>query len=235
MNEQSNLKTLAYAFIRDAITSGEFADGSRHSIYGIADELGISRTPVREAVLQLAEAGLVSIERNRGFRIHGTTAQKVRNIFELRLLLEVPAAFHAANICTESLAAELEAINTAMSGALAKGDEILYQQHDRDFHDRIACTSGNEELSGLLDGLREVILHPKPHYGVRDPRVIIDEHRMITGAIALHEPVAAAGHMRTHLVQTGDALLHQLWAAAGQPEDPQWARRMFMPMPMEEV
>ena len=76
--------------LRQQILAGELGPGSRHSVYRLSDELGVSRTPVREAVLRLADLGLVTIERNRGITIRGVRAEDVRDVFELRLMLEVP-------------------------------------------------------------------------------------------------------------------------------------------------
>lgn len=68
-----------HALLRDEIVTGALVSGSLHSIYGIADRLGVSRTPVRDAVLRLADAGMVSIERNRGVRIRGLGVQEIRD------------------------------------------------------------------------------------------------------------------------------------------------------------
>ncbi|MFI5426488.1 GntR family transcriptional regulator [Aeromicrobium sp. UC242_57] len=85
-----------FSSLRESIVSGEFPAGSLHSIYRLADLLEVSRTPVRDAVLRLADLGLVTIERNRGVRIRGVSVADVRAAFELRLMLEVPAAALAA-------------------------------------------------------------------------------------------------------------------------------------------
>ncbi len=108
-----------FAALRQRILTGELAPGTRHSVYRLADELGVSRTPVREAVLRLADLGLVTIERNRGITIRGVRAEDVRDVFELRLLLEVPAAAGAASQVDDALAERLSDALDAMRHAAA--------------------------------------------------------------------------------------------------------------------
>src|SRR5919109_1592521 len=90
--------------VRAAIHSGDLAPGELYSAYQIADRLGVSRSPVREALLRLAETGLVRMERNRGFRIVAPAAHDIAEIFAVRLLLEVPASGQAARHRTPELA-----------------------------------------------------------------------------------------------------------------------------------
>ena len=91
-----SLTDRAHAEIRRAIISGQLLPGSIHSIYKIAETLGASRSPVREALVKLAEQGMVSFERNRGVRILSTSLHDLEEILSLRLLLDVPATRRAA-------------------------------------------------------------------------------------------------------------------------------------------
>ena len=81
-----------------AIADGRLEPGGRYSVAQLAEQLGVSRTPVREALLVLEREGRVRFERNRGVRVLETTAADVAEVFELRLLLEVPAAARACGI-----------------------------------------------------------------------------------------------------------------------------------------
>lgn len=82
--------------VRAAVRSGDLTPGRLYSAYQMADLLGVSRSPVREALLRLAEAGMVALERNRGFRIAVPGAREIAEVFHLRLLLEVPAVERVA-------------------------------------------------------------------------------------------------------------------------------------------
>jgi DNA-binding GntR family transcriptional regulator len=78
--------------LRESIRSGVLRPGELYSVYQLAEQLQVSRTPVREGLLRLAEAGMVRFERNRGFRVLRSAPADIAGIFHLRLLLEVPAA-----------------------------------------------------------------------------------------------------------------------------------------------
>jgi DNA-binding GntR family transcriptional regulator len=93
-----------------AIADGRLEPGGRYSVAQLAEQLGISRTPVREALLVLEREGRVRFERNKGVRVLETTAADIAEVFELRLLLEVPAAAKACGVVdTEALKAALGA------------------------------------------------------------------------------------------------------------------------------
>jgi DNA-binding GntR family transcriptional regulator len=97
---RESLNDRVYESIRDAIILGELAPGSLHSVYELAKILEVSRTPVREALVRLADQGMVRIERNRGARILQTSAHDLEEIYSIRLMLEVPATFRATQLIT---------------------------------------------------------------------------------------------------------------------------------------
>ncbi|MBR7825685.1 GntR family transcriptional regulator [Actinospica sp. MGRD01-02] len=228
MSDRENLQERAYVFLRDAIVSGELEDGSQHSIYQLAEQLEMSRTPVRDAVIQLAEAGFVTVQRNRGFRVHGPTVERLRDIFELRLLLEVPATFYAAASGGDELPEKLRTATSGMTTALAEGDILGYLLHDRAFHEHIASAVGNRRLSSTLEGLREVVRDPgaSSSFGVRDPGTVIEEHEAIARAIAQGDSRRSAEAMREHLVLTGTVLMDRLAQSRGESADPDWSTRL---------
>src|SRR5579871_2949208 len=88
---RTNLREEAVAVLRAAILGGELEPGSIHSAVGLAERLGVSPTPVREAMLELASSGLVEVLPNRGFRVTVVDDRALDEICELRMLLEVPA------------------------------------------------------------------------------------------------------------------------------------------------
>ncbi|MEN2739570.1 GntR family transcriptional regulator [Microbacterium sp. X-17] len=228
MTDRDNLKEQAFVFLRDAIISGQLEDQSLNSVYRLADLLDMSRTPVREAVLQLAEAGMVTIERNRGVRIHGLNTQKIRDIFELRLLLEVPAASYVARFGSAVLHAELQQANVAAGAALAVGDQKGFLANDRAFHDRLVVGVGNHQFKLALDGARDVVLAPRldDPFGGRSPEDVVKEHALIASAIAARDPERAASSMRDHLQRTGTIMLRDLSLRTSETFDANWADRL---------
>lgn len=197
--------------IRRAIIDGELAPGSLHSVQTLADVFKVSRTPVREALIDLAGAGMVEFERNRGVRILETSDHDLEEILVLRILLEVPATFKAASQVDDECLGRLREELAAMEIAAAKGDESAQMEHDRRFHDLINRASGNARLSAFVDSLRDLILTRGVSTAeqTRSLEEIVVEHRQILAALEARDPDAAATAMKEHLVHTSALLLEQ--------------------------
>lgn len=213
-----------FASLRESIVSGEFPAGSLHSVYRLADLLAVSRTPVREAVLRLADIGLVTIERNRGVRIRGVTVADVRDVFELRLLIEVPAAAYAAAHADGETVARIVSELDHMRRCAVDDDEPQFTAHDRLLHLAIGAATGNARLQAEVETLRDSI-QARGASTIRRSRGMVDlaqEHAPIVEAISTRDPAAAADHMEQHLVHTATLLMRQV-ADADEPVDPVWS------------
>jgi len=213
-----------FAVLRERIVGGQLAAGSQHSIYRLAEQLGVSRTPVREAVLRLADLGLVEIERNRGVRVRSVTVADVREVFELRLLLEVPAAAGAAaradGATRSALAANVEAMRAHADG----GREADFTAVDRDFHALVASAMGNPRLEAEVGRLRDSIqARGVSTFGRSRPlSEVAAEHAPIAEAIVRAAPVRAAAAMADHLERTAALLMRQV-AGTDEEVDDRWA------------
>src|SRR6476659_6013932 len=98
----------AVTAIRAAIDDGRMKPGVKYSVYQLAEALGVSRTPVRDALLRLEEVGLIRFEARQGFRILLPDPGEIAEIFAIRLALELPAVARAARVCGESTATRLQ-------------------------------------------------------------------------------------------------------------------------------
>ncbi len=213
-----------HALLRDEIVTGALVSGSLYSIYGIADRLGVSRTPVRDAVLRLAEAGMVSIERNRGVRIRGLAVQDIREVFEARLLLEVPAATHAAAHGSDELLSRLGELVGDLTDVIDRHDVAEFDRRDRELHRTIILSTGNSRLAEMVESLRDVT-QARGASTIDRSRSIQDvqvEHVPIVDAIRARDPGEAARLMRAHLATTGLLLMRQVAAATGEPVPAEW-------------
>jgi DNA-binding GntR family transcriptional regulator len=202
--------------LRSAIVEGGLEPGALYSVREIAEALGVSRTPVREAFLQLARDNTVRFERNRGVRIIEMSQRDLAEIFELRECLEVPAAARAAERRTAAQLASMEASLAAMQHAVEEDDEATLWHHDRRFHDAVLRASGNTRLALYVDGLRDVVLR-RDSTTVRQgraPTAILAEHLPIFEAIARRDGPAAAAAMANHLQATRRILLESSQLAA---------------------
>ena len=212
MTVRSSATERVFTTLRESILTGSMAPGSRHSIYRLAEEHGVSRTPVREAVLRLADAGLVTIERNRGVVVRAVAVRDVLEVFELRLLLEVPATAFTAAHGTAADHVALRAHLDAMQAASRAGDERAFERHDRDLHAALHGPLGNARLQAEVLALREsiqargaVTVHRS-----RGTEEILAEHEPIVAAVLARDAGGAASAMRDHLLHTAELLARQI-------------------------
>ena len=219
--ESSTLSERAAEGIRAAIRSGELATGELYSVAKLAGTLGVSRTPVREALLVLERQGMVRFERNRGVRVTEMKLQDISDVFELRLLLEVPACRNAcaSSQRTEHIADVRDAFS-AMRRAAELGDEIEFMIHDRRFHELILLASGNARLAETVGTLRDQMrqLAPSTVGRTRSLTEILAEHVAILDAFEAGDGDRTAHAMRDHIISTGALLVQQ----QGGTEDAGW-------------
>ena len=208
--------------IRAAVRAGTLRPGQLYSAYQLADRLRVSRSPVREALMRLAEAGVVEFERNRGFRIVIPQPRDIAEVAHLRLLLEVPAARRAATVATPELVTELRAGLAQMQQAVANHDEAVFMRHDQRLHDLILGAAGNTRLLKLIDGLRDTTryLGASTAEVSRSLQAICAEHEPVIDAIAAADPDAAGQAMSRHVTNTGRLLVAQAIAEAALDGDP---------------
>ncbi|AIJ22107.1 GntR family transcriptional regulator [Amycolatopsis methanolica] len=208
--------------LKSAIVNGELVAGSLYSVHDLAERLGVSRTPVREALIQLAERGMVRFERNRGVRILQTSLHDLEEVFAIRLLLEVPATHRAVTQRTAAWVKELGAQLKAMRAAAEKRDEATFMAADRRFHEVINEASGNVRLARYIDSLRDMVLlrGASTVDTSRSLSDILGEHEEIFALIEAGKADEAAESMRAHLLNTARLLIGQEAAASGDPVPP---------------
>jgi len=210
--------------LREAILSGDLASGSLHSIYQLAERFEVSRTPVRDAVLRLADAGMLEIERNHGVRVRGLKVNDVREVFEARLLLEVPAAAFAAAHADEALITGLRSCLLDCAAAAKADDEGRFKRSDRQLHTILMQAAGNDRISAMVESLRDAT----QAHGVwtadqsRTLLAIQHEHEPIVEAVAARNVDAAALLMYEHLVGTAVLLMQQVASISGEAIPEPW-------------
>lgn len=203
--EAPSLTDAVVAAVRTGVQQQELVPGEVYSVYQLADLLGVSRSPVREALLRLAEVGLVEIARNRGFRVVLPTAHDVEEIFEIRLALEPAAAGRAA----ERGCPDLAGLLSRMARAAAGDDEPAFWAADRAVHRAILLAAGNRRAADVVEQLRATtaLLGPPTTATGRSLAEILDEHRPIVDAVVAGDAALAETAMRTHLEHTRDLLV----------------------------
>jgi DNA-binding GntR family transcriptional regulator len=207
----TSLTSQVLVALRAAILNEELPPGSLHSVHTLAAQLGVSRTPVREALITLAEQGMVRFERNRGFRILQTTLHDLEEVFQLRLLLEVPATYRAVQLMDPADRQQLRQQYAAMERAAASGDEQRLWDRDRRFHEILLAASGNQRLIRYVDGLRDTVLMRGASTAGRSRTLhdIVVEHQAILERVEAGDAAGAAAAMRAHLEHTARLLVAQ--------------------------
>jgi DNA-binding GntR family transcriptional regulator len=137
-----------------AMVAGELRPGELYSAPALGERFGVSATPVREAMLDLAKDGFVSAERNRGFRVVEMSDVDLDEICQIRLLLEVPTTVQVAKIIGPDVLDRLSAIADEIVAAAAQGDLIDYLDSDRRYHVLLISQLGNDRLTALVDRMR---------------------------------------------------------------------------------
>ncbi|MGX9355724.1 GntR family transcriptional regulator [Roseobacteraceae bacterium S113] len=139
--------------LRGMVLFGELAPGSAVTIQGIADDLAVGMTPVREALRRLVAAGALELRGNRRVAVPELLASDIEEIDQLRCFIEPELAFRAASNMTHPEIAALEVIDTALDGALASGDVAGYLQSNYAFHNRLYSHAKAPVLASVADGL----------------------------------------------------------------------------------
>ncbi|MDQ0789934.1 GntR family transcriptional regulator [Streptomyces sp. B3I8] len=151
--------------LRAALVAGELEPGEVYSAPVLGERFGVSATPVREAMQQLALEGAVEVVPNRGFRVVERCARELAELAEIRALLEVPVVLRLARTVSAGRWAELRPLAEATVRAASGGDPGAYAEADRAFHRAVLGLAGNEQLVRLADDLRRRAQGPGPVRG----------------------------------------------------------------------
>ncbi|MFD7230418.1 GntR family transcriptional regulator [Streptomyces sp. NPDC059881] len=139
--------------LRAALVSGELRPGEVYSAPALGERFGVSATPVREAMQQLALEGAVETMPNRGFRVLVRSPRELAELAEVRALIEVPVMLRLALTVPAAHWAELIPLAEATAAAAATGDRAGYAESDRAFHRAVLSLAGNDQLLAVADDL----------------------------------------------------------------------------------
>jgi phosphonate utilization transcriptional regulator len=200
----SSLTNLVQQEIERAILQGEYAPGSKLIEAALAQKLGISRGPVREAFRMLEEAGLVRNEKNRGVFVRDIPIDEAVEIFDLRAVMDELVGRKLAKDITAAQLKEIKALVDAMEKAVKAQDAYNYHLLNLKFHDRLVEMAGNGKLTAIYRKLiKELSLFRRLNLadGWLLP-ISANEHRQIIKAIASGDPAAAGRAMFDHVMDS---------------------------------
>jgi DNA-binding GntR family transcriptional regulator len=206
------------AQLRDAVTSGELRPGDWIRADQWAEKLGLSETPVREAISRLQGLGLVDIFPHRGARVKARTREHVMETYIIRRALEVAAARaaieHASDDEHARLVAKIEGLTERMAKAVAQGNVPLVRGINRDIHMSIYEASSLPRLVALIKGLWAVYPFDTLEAATGRPKASLKEHALITEALKERNAARLAGAVERHL-----AAAQSLLAGMSLPEE----------------
>jgi DNA-binding GntR family transcriptional regulator len=153
--DRSSLRDQASQAIRASIAAGEFEAGKIYPVAFFAERLGVSATPIREALFDLVGANLIEAVRNRGFRVPIRSERELDELFDLRMMLERPAVVRLAAAPQLGDLSRIREISERMEQEAARADVRRFLISDRHFHQELLLLGDNHRLIEIIMGLRD--------------------------------------------------------------------------------
>ena len=203
------LREIVYEQLKRQILTGEITPGTRMMEVELADEMGVSRTPVREAIRKLEKEGLVIIEPRRGAYASDISVKDMVDTMEVREHLESLAAYLAAQTMTDEQREELERITNGYTQAIHNNNMEEMIHYDELFHKGIVNASGNKTLIQISETVQELALRFRYLYYDDLSRYgsMPMEHKEILEAIENNDPEAAKECAKNHVKRLKDFVI----------------------------
>lgn len=189
MDEYLPLRDVVFNTLRRAILKGELKPGERLMEIALAERLGVSRTPIREAMRKLELEGLVVMIPRRGAQVANITEKDLNDVLEVRITLEQMAIEKACKLMTEEQLSSLYLAAKEFEHMLPEGNLVALAEADEAFHDIIYKASDNARLIQVVNNLREQIYRYRVEY-LKEEEVrhdLINEHVEMYNAIKAHD------------------------------------------------
>ena len=207
-----SLKEMALSIIKEAVLSKKLEPEKMYTEAALTNEMGISRTPVREALIHLASRGLIVYYPRKGFQIKCMTEKDVQDLFELRLALELTVIRHITPHLAEESQAELEKVWNQYLKVVKTGDPVEFIHANRDFHICLAQLTENSYLINALDEIRDLIDLASVRSLEVDSRTLeaTEEHERIFVELKRQSLNGALREMEVHIRTTEEMVLARI-------------------------
>ena len=201
MNEYLPLRDVVFNTLRQAILKGELKPGERLMEIALAERLGVSRTPIREAMRKLEQEGLVVMIPRRGAQVANITEKDLNDVLEVRIALENVAIEKACARMSEEEMSRLWLAAKEFEHTITEGNLVKLAEADVAFHEIIYQASDNKRLIQVLNNMREQIYRYRVEY-LKDENAyptLIQEHRKILELLDKHEKEKVIEVMKVHV------------------------------------
>ena len=209
MDEYLPLRDVVFKTLRQGILTGELKPGERLMEIHLANKLGVSRTPIREAIRKLELEGLVTMIPRRGAEVAQITAKSLQDVLEVRKALDALAIELACDRITE---VEMETLRTAcihFEHMIRTKDATKIARADVELHDIITKGSGNDKLVQMVNKLAEQMYRYRFEH-IKDPASherLVEEHHKILESLEHRDKIAAAQAVKEHIDNQEKAIM----------------------------
>lgn len=215
MQQQTNivkptsLTDWTYGFIKGKILNLELKPGSQIHIDEVADELDLSRTPIREAFLRLGNDGLLEVQPRVGYFVADITEDDIRDLFEIREIIEARAANKAATLLTDDELMEIKKFHDESRIAVEQGDLDLFLKFEMKFHNYLQIHIHNKRLTAVMDSLTDLTYRERmiSIRSLENVKETLLEHERILNALMERDGDKAAWFMGEHLKRASDRII----------------------------
>lgn len=212
MDEYLPLRDVVFNTLRRAILKGELKPGERLMEIALADKLGVSRTPIREAIRKLELEGLVVMAPRKGAKVASITERDLSDVLEVRKGMEVLAISLACKRITGEELEKLETIEQSFQKLIESGNLTELAEMDVKFHDTIYQATNNQRLVQLLNNLREQMYRYRMEYlkDIAVRRTLAEEHKTICQALRERDEQQAEQYVSIHIDNQQKAIIRSL-------------------------
>lgn len=212
MDEFLPLRDVVFNTLRQAILTGELKPGERLMEIHLANKLGVSRTPIREAIRKLELEGLVIMIPRRGAEVAQITEKSMKDVLEVRKALDVFSVELACERITKEELVRLKEACDRFEEATKTKDTKIIAQADVALHDIIVEATGNKRLMQLVNNLAEQMYRYRFEYirDVKGHEKLVEEHRVIYESIRRKDPETAAEAVKKHIDNQEKSIMEQL-------------------------
>lgn len=212
MSEYLPLRDVVFNTLRHAILKGELEPGERLMEIALAQKLGVSRTPIREAIRKLELEGLVVMVPRKGAEVADITEKDLRDVLEVRTALEELSIELAMKNMNDDDCKQLTEANKLFAKDSEGDDLIKIAEADVAFHELIYMATGNKRLIQMINNLREQMYRYRLEY-IKDKSTharLVDEHNRIIDAMVKNDVAAAKAAIKLHVENQEENILKSI-------------------------
>lgn len=219
-----------YETLRQAILARKYAPAQRLNVHELAAELGVSLTPVKDALTRLEAEALIQIRPRSGTFVTGVSPDDVAEAFDIRCALECLAAEQALTRATPADIAHLQALAGRIGASTDEASgKLAHEDGNIEFHKRIVALSGNRRLIQMYESLDAHIQIARIHLGHSDWKSRLDserqEHLAVVAALERREGAALIAALRHHILRAAESLVRDLRKLDGDDLEQTLGRR----------